>query len=1152
MQFVKLHMTGFKSFVEHTEVVIEPGITGVVGPNGCGKSNLVEALRWVMGEASAKQMRGGAMDDVIFNGTSGRPPRNLAEVALSIDNTERKAPAAFNDADELLVSRRIERESGSNYRVNGREVRARDVQLLFADAASGAHSPSMVSQGRIGSIINAKPTNRRALLEEAAGITGLHSRRHEAELRLRGAETNLERLEDVMAALEGQLQAMKRQARQANRYRRVGEQIRRFEAILLHLNHLAASEALAAADTGLGDGEAQVASLTSGAAQAATRHAEQAECLPALRQREAEAAARLHRLAVARDGLDAEERQATDRKAQLEARLTQIEADDGRETALQSDADTAIAALERERAELDAAREGEQAARGEATARVDAASAEVAGRDGELESLTDEIAAAVAQRESLTTQIRDGARRIERLTERRAQDEGARDRLQAELRADESLDATRTALTASEATANEASAVVEEAETARTAADDALSAARDMLQAAESVTAKLRAEEEALADLLAVNEADLWPPLIDAVTVEPGYETALGAALGDDLDVPADEAAPVHWKALPAIDDAPALPDGATPLGRFVQAPPALARRLDQIGVVEPLDGPRLSTRLRQGQRLVTRDGELWRWDGYTVTAGAEAKAAVRLRQHNRLTELRDQREPAEGRLRQAQDGFDAARGKAEQAAARQAEARERSRAAERERNAARDRHNAAERAATERSSRLAALGQTIAQVTADLDEARAAHDQAAAHLDGLPPLDPARARQATLRRELDDLRGRLAEARNAESLLRREAAARVERIAAIAGESEAWRSRAEASANQRRELAERRREAEAELAEVAKMPAEIAARRNELLDHIGTAETERNAAGDALAAAETQVAALEKAWRGAEQALAAAREDRVRQEAAVQQARDRCAEIARRVAETLDCAPEQALAAGGVEADAELPPLADVETKLGRLKRERDNMGPVNLRAEQEAAELEEQLETMRAERADLEAAIARLRQGISNLNREGRERLLAAFAKVDAHFQDLFVRLFGGGKAHLALVESDDPLEAGLEIMASPPGKRLQVMSLLSGGEQAMTALALLFAVFLTNPAPICVLDEVDAPLDDANVERFCNLLAEISRITGTRFLVITHHAFTMARMDRLFGVTMAERGVSQLVSVDLERAERMRATG
>jgi chromosome segregation protein len=401
------------------------------------------------------------------------------------------------------------------------------------------------------------------------------------------------------------------------------------------------------------------------------------------------------------------------------------------------------------------------------------------------------------------------------------------------------------------------------------------------------------------------------------------------------------------------------------------------------------------------------------------------------------------------------------------------------------------------------------------------------------------------------MREAVARVRAALVEARGAEAMLQRETQRRADRLSAIAAEAASWQGRLDAAGAQLAVLAERRRIAETVLAEARGKPAAIAARRQALLREMAAARAGRDAAAEVLARQEAEADARQKALREVEHELGEVRERRARLEAALEAAGERVGESARRIRESLDCAPERALAAGGVGPDEALPPLIEVEARLERLLRERERMGPVNLRAEQEAEELGRQLENMNAERADLSAAIQRLRQGIASLNREGRERLLAAFKTVDGHFQELFVRLFGGGKAYLTLTESDDPLEAGLEIMASPPGKRLQTLSLLSGGEQALTALSLLFAVFLTNPAPICVLDEVDAPLDDANVERFCNLVQEISRLSGTRFMVITHHAYTMARVDRLFGVTMAERGVSQLVSVDLTRAERFRAT-
>lgn len=1151
MQFVRLRLSGFKSFVDATELEIGEGLTGVVGPNGCGKSNLVEALRWVMGETSAKRIRGGAMDDVIFSGTQSRPARNVAEVALVVDNRDRSAPAAFNDADDLEISRAIERDSGSAYRINGAEVRARDVQLLFADAASGAHSPSLVSQGRIGAVVNAKPAERRALLEEAAGITGLHSRRHEAELRLRGAETNLERLDDVMQALEAQLQNIKRQARQANRYRRVGEQIRRAEGILLHLLHTRARQQIAEAEAQLREVTQKVGELTEAVAKANAAHVQAAEGLPALRQREAEAGARLHRLAVARDALEQEDQRVATAQEQLAQRLTQIDVDESRERQLAEDATTAMAKLEQERTGLTAAQAGEEATQTAAAARTAEAGAALEAQESELDATTDRLAKLTAERDALVRARDDAAARLTRLQARRQDGETHYQAIEAEVREDKTLQTTVRELDGARAAAEAARAQVEQAEARGRALDAAAQEKQDALRQQQAAADRLQAEATALVKLLQVGDADLWPPLIDAISVDPGFETALGAALGDDLQAPTDEAAPVHWRTMPPLTEPVALPAGVTPLSAHVQAPPALTRRLQQIGVVDDADGPRLMPQLRLGQRLVSRSGALWRWDGYTVTTGAETAAAARLAQRNRLEELRAEQAGLTPALQAAQAAHGAARNEAQTAASALATAREQARAADEALNRARDAHGAAEREAAGRSSRLLALQENLSQIAQDIEESRTAEADASQRLGGLPDLDAARMALGELRRQAAGLRSTLVEARNAEDQLRREAQGRADRIAAIDGEVRAWQARTQNAQTQINELQQRRAQAQGELEELRQKPAEIAARRQTLLQQIEGADDERKQAADALAQAEARVAELEKLLRQAETVLATAREDRVRAEAGCQQAEERRGDVVRRIDEALQCRPDEVLASAGIEADEELPPLEETETKLERLKRERDRMGPVNLRAEQEAAELQEQLQTMQSEREDLEGAIARLRRGISSLNREGRERLLAAFSQVDGHFQQLFVRLFGGGKAHLALTESDDPLEAGLEIMASPPGKRLQSLSLLSGGEQALTALSLLFAVFLTHPAPVCVLDEVDAPLDDANVERFCNLVTEIARSTGTRFLIITHHPYSMARMDRLFGVTMAERGVSQLVSVDLARAERIRAT-
>ena len=1150
MHFQKLRLVGFKSFLDPVEVQIEDGITGVVGPNGCGKSNVVEALKWVMGETSAKQMRGGEMDDVIFGGTDNRPARNIAEVSLTLDNADRNAPSQFNDASELEIVRRIERGAGSNYKINGRDVRARDVQLLFADLATGAHSTAMVNQGRVGALIGAKPTQRRGLLEEAAGIKGLHSRRHEAELRLRAAETNLERLDDVIVALEGQFQGLKRQARQAARYRRLGGHIRRHEAMQLHLRWQETTAALEKAREDHATAEAEVVNRTRLSGEASRHQADIATKLPDLRQAEATAAAELQRFLVAQRELEAEEGRITEALAAADQRLQQIGIDVARETALGEDAEGALRRLDEEVAVIEVAREGEGERREQARVALEEITQVLQKKEGELAEQTQTVAAAEANRDALINRRDELGRRHASLAERIESLQQERGELLSEMGADSTLEECAAAVTQAEAAAEAARRTADEAEATRGAAELTEADRRARLQEAQSARDRLRAEESALADLLKEDDTDLFPPLINALQVSPGYETALGAALDDDLTAPIDTAAPVHWNILPPIASPALLPEGVRPLSEFVKGPPALARRLAAIGVIDDeAAGTELHAVLQEGQRLVSRDGALWRWDGFTVTAGAQTSAATRLSQRNRLTEIREQLIGVEKNFEDARLTHVGAQETAEEAAARGRSARFDLQSAYDALSASREAHTKLSDETAGARSRLESLGELLERLRADqleTQEQRLAIESALSQL-----TDPVEAREriARLRVEIEEARGGELERRSAHDRIASESEQRAGRLSSIAVERASWETRVAGAKGRIEELQARCLEGKTRKEQLAARPSEITKQRDALLDTIENAETKRGEAADRLAEMENGLADADAGLRRAEASLAEAREGRVRAEAFVEQAKSDCDAVSERIAERLDSTPQTILSDAEIDPEEQLPPRDVVETKLERLIRERDNMGPVNLRAEQELTELEEQIGTMHTEREDLLAAIARLRQGITALNREGRERLLAAFDQVNRHFEELFVRLFGGGHAHLALTEAEDPLEAGLEIMASPPGKKLQIMSLLSGGEQALTALSLLFAVFLTNPAPICVLDEVDAPLDDANVERFCTLLDEITKASKTRFLVVTHHRLTMAKVDRLFGVTMGERGVSQLVSVNLREAEAFR---
>ncbi len=1155
MDFIKLRLSGFKSFVESTELLVEPGVTGVVGPNGCGKSNLVEALRWAMGETSARKMRGEEMDDVIFGGTSRRPARNLAEVTLYLDNSSRTAPAGFNDATDLEITRRIERGSGSDYRINGKSVRARDVQLLFADNASGANSPALVSQGQIGALIRAKPQDRRQLLEEAAGITGLHSRRHEAELRLKAAETNLTRLDDVIGAMDGQLQGLKKQARQANRYRNLSDLIRRAEAVLWHLRWQAAEAGTQTARSQFATAEQQVRDLMGAVASLTTRRTNDAADLPQMRQTEAAAAAGLQRLVLAREQLDAEERRVIEQQTVNRRRIEQVRGDLGREGSLAADADNAVLRLAEEQETLVLAQEDEAMLAEDATDRLAEAIEAVEELDRQLTLLTEHVARDEAKRGALMGQVRDQEQRQASAEQRAAAQRQQRDALEREQASRPDVEEAALLAAAAEDRLDVARDAVEEAEQARQAADTRQSRAREALQGVESIRAKLKAETSALAELLhgRSGSGDLFPPLVDAVTVARGFEAALAAGFGDDLTAPLNDAAIVHWRALPPYAEVPPLPEGAEPLAAKVSGPAVLDRRLPRIGIVDNgATAARLAPHLLPGQALVTREGATWRWDGLTVAAGAPSAAAIRLRQRNRLEELRLELAAAEDRVCEARAAVDDARRLAEQATLTEKRCRDTVRDGFTAVNTARDHHAKLVREDAAAASRLIAVVEQLERLDADLAEFQTRLTESRAALAALPQPGPARERVAELRARLAEQRAIQAERQSQRDRQTREAQARRQRIAAIDAEQRSWQSRQQGAGSRLAELTERAATAEAELERLACRPAEIEADRQGLLTQIADRERTRKRAADALADAETQLAETEKHLKRAEAGLADAREARARAEAAVATTQAHAADLAERILERLECQPAETLALAGLTPTDALPEPGAVESRLDRLTRERETMGPVNLRAEMEAEELETQINSLTTERADLIAAISRLRHGISSLNKEARERLLTSFQTVNTNFQELFVKMFGGGRAHLELTDAEDPLNAGLEIFASPPGKRLQILTLLSGGEQALTALSLLFAVFLCNPAPICVLDEVDAPLDEANVGRFCDMVHEMARSGRTRFLIITHHRLTMARTDRLFGVTMAEQGISQLVSVDLRAAEALRAVG
>ena len=872
IKFKKLKVKGFKSFVEPTEVIIEQGLTGIVGPNGCGKSNLVEAFRFVMGELSPKQMRGSELDDVIFNGTTGRPKWDIAEVTIYLDNSDRQAPSLFNQNDEIEVTRRIWRGEGSEYRVNGKEVRLKDVQLLFADASTGARSTSMVSQGRVGAIIAAKPEQRRSLLEEAAGITGLHSRRHEAELRLNATETNLERVKDLLKTQEEQLEVLKKQSKQAERYKNIQKDITKARAAVFYKKWEIEKTKLEEVSSKLKDQSNIVSNQTQEVAKVNIEYEKVQEALPNMRLKESQIAAELQKHTINLDNQEKEIDRANSAVEETQIRIQQIKNDMDREQFLFDDANENMERVREEKSILEK-------------------------QQGDL---------------FLETSDQDND------------------------------------LSSSQRNNN---------------------------------------------------------PIIDYLDFEDGYEKAVAAVFSDELIASINEEQASHWRVL-TYNQNSVFSDGIKKFSNLIKAPENLKKKLDFVGLIEDKSNIlHLQESLQPGQILVSLEGEIWRWDGY-VSKGKQ---------------------------------------------------------------------------------------------------------------------------NSSTKAVLEQLKNR--------------------RLKQLSKEEKQWMDISSKAEQRIAELKEREIKLNDGLEELRSMPNTISSEKTRLQNLINDNKQEYDKIAGELQQQEQAANEINKKLKLEEVKLNELREEKIRLEGTVGTINETIKQLSSQVKERIGVELNGLFDLAEINPNKGLGEVNDLERRLERLIAEQERLGGVNLLAEQESQELEQKVSSIKNDQSDLLAAIAKLREAIDSLNTEGRQRLLAAYGVVNENFQKLFVQLFGGGKAYLKFTDETDPLQAGLEIYASPPGKKLQNLTLLSGGEQALTALSLLFAVFLSNPAPICVLDEVDAPLDDTNVDRFCSLVEEIAKTSSTKFLVITHHRMTMARVNRLFGVTMPEQGVSQLVSVDLEKAIEIR---
>jgi len=855
MEFKKIQLNGFKSFADKTNFLIEEGLTGIVGPNGCGKSNIVESLRWVMGETSAKSMRGSGMEDVIFSGTSNKASKNIAEVSIDVDNKNNEGPVQYRELDQISVRRKIEKDKGSKFYINDKEVRARDAQMFFADLSTGAHSPSMISQGRIGALVTAKPTDRRAILEEAAGISGLHVRRHEAELRLGAAENNLKRADELRRQQEKQLANLQKQAEEATKYKLISEEIKKIEAGLYYLKLLEIDEEIKIENEINNEAGGEVEGFNNRIAELENSIKISTEKVSPLREKNIENLSRIQRLNLELQSLDEENTRTQDEIENIKKSLQTLDEDISRERGIIIDANSNEKRLKEEKTEL----------------------IEIDSKYFETEKLSNE-----------------------------------------EL---------------------------------------------------ENAKNKLKEEQKAVDEV--VNNI---------------AEGSINISVGPIKNVK------------------------------------------DSINRVKDLID---SNEINQAVALLDR---------------------CNMELDNFLNDLKNER---------------------------------------------------------------------------SREELLSVNEKS---------------------QNIKQLQEKYADAYSKNQSIKNESIKRNERIKTIETEVESWKNLLSNSEKMVGELTDRKNKLSDQLKELDNQPKIQAERKGQISENLRISNKEKIDNDSVIEETDKQIENLRSQLNEIQEQSIQIRERKASSGATIEGLQKRKSDLLDRINSELNLSEENILENSNLNGVEDLPNPVDQEDTLDKKKEEREKLGSVNLKADEETSKYEEEIKKMEQDRSDLVTAIIKLKDSINELNQKGRERLIEAFEKVNRKFNEVYTKLFNGGNAKLELVDSDDPLEAGLEMLVSPPGKRLQSITLLSGGEQALTALSLIFAVFLTNPSPICVLDEVDAPLDDANVTRFCSLLEELIKITNTKFIIVTHHALTMSKMNRLYGVTMPEKGISQLVAVDLQKAESM----
>ena len=1140
MKFKSVRISGFKSFLEPTEILINDGLTGVVGPNGCGKSNIVEAVKWVMGENSARQMRGDEMDDIIFAGTSERPARNFAEVSIKLDNSERKAPANFNHLEEIEISRKIEREKGSIYRVNSKQVRARDIQLIFADNGTGARSSGIVSQGRIAQIIDATSEDRRIILEEAANIKGLHNRRHEAELKLNGANENLNRLMDIEQTYQDQLIELEKQGRKAARYRSVGDRLRKAEATLfLTLLNTAENEFndfkkhLDIAKENVNKGQINVSKHTEAKQEILDE-------LPEFKKLETKKITVLQSLNITKIRLEEEKSSAKTTLNNILNQISQIETDIQREVEIKQDAKKTLLSLFAEEEKLKSESTNFLTKKTDALKLVKDLKAKTEEANTKLSTITSEIY-------SIKSDKSDLEKRISVLTDKIKNSE----------------------FQISEFNSKEDEQLLKKNNQQLSKLKQILRNKNQNLVSNKQELIKLEEKEVKLSDQKSNTDQNfnvinaelnslssiLGDDTLNKNSLEKSInnignlEKAIGSVLGETL------LAPIHsdqnhflkntyWRNDLKTKFSSELPKGAIPIISEIKKNSILDIALIGVGIVKDEETAYdLQKNLSFGQALTTSKGGLWRWDGFVQPQGVQNGYSERLQQiaklkllQNKLPAVTKEQKVIESKIDENQLGISKCKRDIIELESQISELIKNS--------------NTLELTNSKLDAKLLSSKVLLKE---HLDITKISQKELVGlknQLNNSINLPSLLADELKIRNIADQCRNELADAMASEQQIKTHESFQARNLMQINNQSENWKKREIEASMRLMSLQDRLKKLKDDQKRLTSLPDDFEKREEDLNKQIDKAVQDKNIASDKLVHTETNLHNIEKLEREAEQKVSSFREEMIKIEASLNLARTKIQNIEARVFEKLRINTDKLLEIVGFNEKNNLNVSIELlERTVQRLINERESLGAVNLRAEEEMKEMKEKIETMSSERIDLELAIEKLRTGIFELNKEGRQRLKDSFNDVNKNFKDLFQKLFGGGDAELKLVGSEDPLKAGLEVLASPPGKKMQLLSLLSGGEQALTAISLIFSVFLCNPAPICILDEVDAPLDDTNVGRFCDLLNKIVAETNTYFMVVTHHRLTMAKMDRLFGVTMEQKGISRLVSVNLEEANRIR---